>query len=136
MFHRHEHHPESVAQRIDELMAGVVVQDDFERMAQLTPHVAPDFVYITPISVVDGVAGLSEVFSHDRHDPQREPGLRRTSGVDMHHEYFRFTWERTEHGHPVQDGWAFGQVDDAGRLRRLVTFDGAPPALDEGRSAR
>ena len=129
---RHHHHPESVAARIDRLMAAVFVQNDTERMAQLAPHLAPDFVFVTPSAVVDGVQGLSDAFSHYRHDAQLETALRRTSAVDVHHTYLRYSWER---GGVVMAGWSFGQVDGEGRLMRIVSFDGLVPGSESAKGS-
>jgi hypothetical protein len=131
----HHHHPEPVAARIDALMAAVFLADDTERLEHLTPHLAADFVFVTPAAVVDGAEGLSDAFGRSRHDEWRHTSLRRTSPVELHHGYFRFAWQRVERGDVVMEGWGFGQVDDEGRLRRVVTFDGMVPgeeAADAG----
>jgi hypothetical protein len=127
---RHHHHPESVAGRIDQLMAGVFVQSDTERMAQLAPQLAPDFVFVSPSAVFDGAQGLSDAFSHYRHEARLNTALRRTSAVEVHHSYLRYSWERTEQGIVVMAGWSFGQVDEEGRLMRIVSFDGLVPGSE------
>jgi hypothetical protein len=126
VFHRH-HSAESVATRIDHLMAAVFIPDERDRIEQLTAHLAPDFVYVSPGAVVDGAQGLSDAFSRYRHDAWRHASLRRTSAVDVHHGHFRYSWERFENGAVAMEGWSFGWVDAEGRIERIVAFDGLTP---------
>jgi hypothetical protein len=128
--HLHHHHPETVAARIDALMAAVFELDDALRLSHLKGDLATDFVFVTPSAVVDSAEGLSDVFSHYRHDAWRHASLRRSSPVEVHHGYLRFSWERVEGGQVAMAGWGFGQIDEEGRLRRLVTFDGMVPASE------
>ena len=104
----HDHQDEQIAERIDHLMAAVFVADEGERMEALTRHVAPDFVYVSPEAVFEGPQGLSDAFIRYRNEAWWQTGLRRTSPVDLHHGYFRFTWERVERGATVMEGWSFG----------------------------
>ena len=53
MFWRH-HSEDPLAHRIDDLMAAVFIDDDRERLEKLTEHLAADFVYISPPTVVEG----------------------------------------------------------------------------------
>ena len=131
MFGR-DHHDEDVARRIDHLMEAVFVDDDGERLARLTEHVAPDFVYVSPEAVFDGAVGLSDAFARFRRGPWRGTTLRRTSDVDMHHGYFRYTWQRMERGTVRVEGWSFGSVDETGAIDRVVAFEGLVPGGREG----
>ena len=90
----HDHESEQIAERIDHLMAAVFVTDEDERMEALARHVAPDLVYVSPEAVFEGPQGLSDAFSRYRSEAWWQTGLRRTSPIDLHHGYFRFTWER------------------------------------------
>ena len=93
-----DHHAEAVAQRIDHLMEAVFVADDRDRLARLAEHLAPDFVYVSPEAVFDGAEGLSDAFARYRRESWRGARLRRTSELEMHHGYFRYSWERVESG--------------------------------------
>jgi hypothetical protein len=129
VFHRPPHHEsEDVAARIDHLMAAVFMADDTTRLAQLAAHVAPAFVYVSRSAVVDGAQGLSDAFSHYRHEAGRHAALHRTSAVDLHHGYFRYAWVRTEDDAAPAGGWSFGQLDAEGRITRIVSFDELRPA--------
>jgi hypothetical protein len=121
------HHPSSVAERIDALMAAVFIGDDRERIERLSAQLAPGFVYISPRAVVDGPDGLSDAFSHYRSDPWLGAKLSRTSAVDVHHGHFRYSWERKEQGEVAMEGWSFGWLAEDGRIARIVSFDGLIP---------
>jgi hypothetical protein len=126
MFRRH-HSEDPLADRIDELMAAVFIDNDRERLEKLAEHLAPDLAYISPQSVVEGAKGLSEAFSRFRQDEQLPAILRRTSAVDVHDAHFRYSWERAE-GHEIaMEGWSFGWMDASGLVSRIVSFDGLVP---------
>ena len=124
---RHHHHSEDVALRIDHLMEGVFVSDEHDRLERLAAHLAPDFVYVSPGAVFEGPQGLSDAFSHYRHDAWRQAVLHRTSDVDLHHGNFRYSWARNEKGVTVMEGWSFGWLDAEGRIARIVSFEGLIP---------
>jgi hypothetical protein len=121
-----------LAVRIDHLMASVVVPDDEARISALTAHVAFDVVYVSPQAVFDGPAGLSEAFERLRRADRQPASLRRTSAVDTHHHYFRFSWERVERGVVVMSGWIFGSLDESEAIDRIVAFEGLEPVPSEG----
>lgn len=127
------HRAEDVATRIDHLMEAVFVADDEARQESLGRHIAPDFVYVTPEAVFEGSAGLSEAFAPYRRPDRRPTTLRRTSPLDLHHGYFRFSWARTERGAVAMEGWAFGSFDETGSIHRVVTFEGLVPSRAEDR---
>ena len=89
---RDHHQDEAVAERIDHLMTAVFVADDDERMRDLRRHVAADLVYVSPEAVFDGPEGLSDAFAAYRQEGWWQT-VSRTSSVDLHHGYFRFSWE-------------------------------------------
>jgi hypothetical protein len=124
---RHHHHPDTIAGRVDELMVAVFIADDQERVARLRVHLAPDFVYISPGAVVDGPEGLSDAFSHYRHDAWLNASLHRTSVVDTHHANFRYTWQRQEGGRTTMEGCSFGWLSAEGLISHIVSFDGLAP---------
>lgn len=113
-------------------MTSVVLPDEEARLGALTTHLAPDVVYVSPWAVFDGAAGLSEAFERLRRADRQPALLRRTSAVDSHHHYFRFTWERVERGAVVMSGWIFGSLDQSEAIDRIVAFEGLDPAPSEG----
>jgi len=129
---RRNHRGELLAVRIDHLMTSVVLTDDEARLQAVAAHVAPDIVYVSPWAVFDGPAGLSEAFERLRRADRQPASLRRTSPVDCHHHYFRFSWERVERGTVVMSGWIFGSLDESGAIDRFVAFEGLEPGTSEG----
>ncbi len=129
----HHRRDEEIEKRIDHLMVGVFVVDDDDRMESLAAHVAPDFVYVSPEAVVEGPQGLSDAFTRCRKEGRRT-SLRRTSPVESHHGYVRYRWERMERGTVAMEDWSFGRLDEAGTIRRVVTFEGLVPGQPDGRS--
>lgn len=129
---RRDHREEGLALRVDHLMTAVVLTDPEARLGSLAAHLAPDVVYISPSAVFDGPGGLSEAFERLRRPDRQPAALRRTSALDQHHGYFRFTWERVERSAVVMSGWAFGSLDETGAIDRIVAFEGLDPGDPEG----
>jgi hypothetical protein len=123
MFHRHKDSID-LTHRIDYVMAGILISDEHERMEVLERHLTFDFVFVAPQVVVDGPLGLSDAFVPYRHDDWRHISVRRTSSIDQHHAFFRYTWERIENGAVSMEGVCFGTLNDQGLISRLVSFDG------------
>jgi hypothetical protein len=123
----HDAHNDDLSARVDHLMVDVLVDDERARLDGLRARLSPDFVYVGPDAVFDGADGLSEAFARYRHDRSLAASVRRTSPVDQHHGWFRFTWARVERGVTAVEGWAIGSLDDAGAIRRLVVFEGLEP---------
>jgi hypothetical protein len=124
---RRDHSEDPLADRIDDLMAAVFIDNDRERVEKLSEHPAPDFVHISPQTVVEGAEGLSEALSRFRQDEQLPATLRRTSAVDVHHAHFRYSWERAEGDEIAMEGWSFGWTDASGLVSRIVSLDGLVP---------
>ena len=118
--------------RIDHLMTSVLLADDEARLEALAAHLAPDVVYVSPWAVVDGPRGVGEAFERLRRPDRQPASLHRTSAVDSHHHYFRFTWERVERGTIVMSGWIFGSLDESEAIDRIVAFEGLEPGQSEG----
>jgi hypothetical protein len=125
--HHPTHDADTLEERADRLMAEVFEPDDRLRLERLSADLAPDFRFITPTAVFDGPDGLSDAFAHFRHDAWRNAQLRRTSAVDGHHGYFRFTWERLDRGAVAESGLNVVQLDGQGRIWRVISFPGAGP---------
>ena len=63
---------------------------------------------------------------------QQFPGhrFRRTSGIDAHHRYARYTWELLDpRGSIAAAGLDVAQVDEDGKLLQVAGFFGEVPAL-------
>jgi len=126
----HHHHPASVAERIDQLMAAVFVADDRDRMWRLNEHLADGFVYVSPAAVVEGAQGLSDAFGRYRRE-SRHNTLHRTTDIDLHHSYFRYAWRREQDARITMEGWSFGWLNTEGKVVRIVAFEGLIPGEQE-----
>ena len=85
---------------------------------------APD----RPAGAAAGHAGIAELAAALR---AQFPGhrFRRASGIDAHHDQFRFAWELVgPDGAAALAGLDVGELAPDGRLRRVTGFFGALPA--------
>ena len=105
-------------------------ETDAERRATLAEAVwADDGRWIDPPFEAEGRAAIAETIGGVQ---AQFPGhtFRQVSGVDTHHDLFRFAWELVApDGTVAVAGIDVGQVADDGRLRRITGFLGDLPAL-------
>ena len=105
-------------------------ETDAERRATLAEAVwADDSRWIDPPFEAEGRAAIAETIGGVQ---AQFPGhsFRQVSGVDTHHDLFRFAWELVApDGSVVVAGIDVGQFADDGRLRRITGFLGDLPAL-------
>jgi hypothetical protein len=83
----------------------------------------PPFEAAGPAAIADTIGGVQEQF----------PGhtFRQVSGVDAHHDLFRFAWELVApDGTVTVGGIDVGQLADDGRFRRVTGFLGPLPEVD------
>jgi hypothetical protein len=118
---------EALAGRIDALMAAVFDVDDERRMRAIGDNVTGDFLLVNPSIVVKGAAGLSDAYNRFRRQSERAFSVRRTSEVEVHHRFFRYSWARQEQGRTIHEGVDFGWTDDHGLVQRIVVFNGTLP---------
>jgi hypothetical protein len=88
---------------------------------------APDGKLIDPPLAADGHAGINDMFGTMQ---GQFPGhtFRRVSGVDAHHDHFRFAWQLVgPDGSAVIAGLDVGELAEDGRLRRITGFFGDVP---------
>jgi len=98
--------------------------DPAERRRLLDACWADDGVYCDPTARVRGRAGLAE---HIGGFQEQFAGCRieLTTAPDEHDGYVRFGWRIVrDGGDQVSEGTDFGELDDDGRLRRIVGFFG------------
>lgn len=104
--------------------------DPDARRALLDACWAADGVYCDPTGRAEG---RDELSAHIGSFHERLPGTRieLASGVDEHDGLLRFAWRMVSpDGAVTVDGVDFGDVDDAGQLRRIVGFFGPLPPRD------
>jgi hypothetical protein len=83
---------------------------------------------VDPPLAAEGVDGISDLFAALQ---GQFPGhtFRRASGVDTHHDQFRFAWELVApDGDVALAGLDVGETAPDGRIRRITGFFGDLPA--------
>ena len=105
-------------------------ETDPDKRAELAEKVwAANGCWIDPPFEADGRNAIADMIGHVH---QQYPGhtFRQASGVDTHHDLFRFAWELVApDGKIAFNGMDVGQVGDDGRFVRVTGFLGDLPAL-------
>lgn len=105
-------------------------ETDAGKRAELAEKVwADNGRWIDPPFEADGRAAIADTIGGVQ---AQFPGhtFRQVSGVDMHHDLFRFAWELVApDGSVAVAGIDVGQVADDGRFVRITGFLGDLPAL-------
>lgn len=119
--------PVTTTETMDLYCAVWNARDADERRALVRQVWSDDGRYVDPTADVSGgealvahVGGVLEAFGDFR--------LRRTSGVDEHHDHARFTWSmETAEGGPIADGFDVVTLAADGRIDLVVGFFGPFP---------
>ncbi|MDQ3738859.1 MAG: nuclear transport factor 2 family protein [Actinomycetota bacterium] len=96
--------------------------DAAKRAALIDASLGEDIWYRDPMLEADGRQAYDDMITAVQ---SQFPGLvmRRTSGVDGHHDLVRFNWSLGEPGTaPVFSGVDVGKFDDDGKLHRIIGF--------------
>ena len=118
-------HPES----FDHMLAAWNERDPTKVRGHLDRALAPDVEFIDPSVENHGI----DEFEANVHAVQASlPGAdyARTSGVDSHHRLHRYSWQITRDGELVLPGFDVTEVDDDGRVTRVLGFFGPLPGTD------
>jgi hypothetical protein len=118
-------HPES----LDHMLAAWNETEPDQVRGHLQKALSPKVEFIDP-SVV--AMGLDEFEANVHEVHARLPGAQylRVSGVDSHHDLHRYAWEIRRDGELVLPGFDVTQVDDEGRVLRVLGFFGPLPEGD------
>ena len=105
---------------------------DAARRAELIGRVwAADGQLVDPPLAAEGHDGISDMAASVQ---QQFTGhrFRRVSGIDKHHDQFRFAWELVgPDGTVAVSGMDVGELAEDGRLQRITGFFGELPARDD-----
>lgn len=115
---------------VDTYLAAWTEPDDARRATMIDRAWAVDGRLIDPPLAGEDHDGISDMAKTMQ---SLYPGhtFRRTSGIDAHHEYLRFSWElRDAKGTVVLAGVDVGDIAQDGRLQRITGFFGDVPVLE------
>ena len=118
-------HPES----FDHMLAAWNERDPSRVRSHLEKALAPDVEFIDPSVHTRGI----DEFEANVHEVQASlPGAdySRTSGVDSHHRLHRYTWQISRDGEVLLQGFDVTEVDERGRVERVLGFFGPLPDSD------
>ncbi len=115
-------YPES----LDHMLAAWNEQDPDGVRGHLDKALAPHVTFIDPSVETHGI---DEFEVNVRTVQATLPGARysRTSGVDSHHRLHRYSWQISRDGEVLLSGFDVTEVDDHGRVARVLGFFGLLP---------
>jgi len=107
--------------------------EEAKRRELLTDHWTSAGTYTDPSGHAEGLEGLVTHIGGFLDNPQFKGfAIVRTSGIDIHHQSFRFTWEmRNASGQVLTAGIDYGEFDDQGLITKIVGFFGPYPELEK-----
>jgi hypothetical protein len=115
---------------IDTYLAAWNEPDAGRRAALIAQSWAPDGQLTDPPIDGSGRAGITEMMSA-LHTHYAGHQFRRTSGIDTHHTFARFSWELVApDGSVAISGLDVAELDASGLLARVTGFFGALPERD------
>jgi hypothetical protein len=120
---------------VDTYLAAYGEPDPGHRASLIEQAWAPDGRLIDPPLIGEGHDGIADMAKavQEQFEGHR---FRRVSGVDSHHDQFRFSWELVApDGSVALAGLDVGELSGDGRLRRITGFFGELPVLDGGKEA-
>ena len=120
--------PITIEDAVDTNLAAYGNPDGAERRSQLEAVWAADGRLVDPPIDGTGIDGIDQMMAAVQ---GQFPGhtFRRTSGVDAHHGVARYSWDLVApSGDVALAGLDVAEVDDRGRLVRIVGFMGPLPA--------
>ena len=118
-------HPES----LDHMLAGWNERDPERVRPLLEKALSPEVVFIDPSIVARGIDEF-EANVHEVHGRLPGADYGRSSGVDRHHDVVRYAWEIRRDGELVLPGFDATELDEQGRVARVLGFFGPLPESD------
>lgn len=94
--------------------------------SHLDKGLAPDVEFIDPSIETHGIDEF-EANVHEVHKQLPGATYERTSGVDNHHQLYRYSWQISQDGAIVMPGFDVAEVDEAGLVVRVLGFFGPLP---------
>ncbi len=109
--------------------------DDAARRKILEAGWAEHGTYTDPTAHVEGREALvTHIGGFKKNAQMQGMTIVRTSGIQFHHNSFRFQWEmRGPDGKTITPGIDYGEFDDKGMITKIVGFFGPYPAIEEAK---
>ncbi len=114
----------SYPESLDHMLAAWNENDPTKVRGHLERALAADVEFIDPSAHTRGI----DEFEANVHEVQASlPGAEysRTSSVDSHHRLYRYRWQIVRDGELVLPGFDVTEVDDGGKVTRVLGFFGA-----------
>lgn len=107
--------------------------DEDARRIHLEAGWAEHGTYTDPTADVHGREALVKHIGAFASSPQSKSfSIERSSGIDIHHQVFRFAWEmRDASGKVLTPGIDYGEFNDEGKITKIVGFFGPFPKMEE-----
>jgi hypothetical protein len=118
----------NVAETVDTYLASLGQSDPAARAALIAHARTPDGRNVDPERDVRGADAMEATIASVQ---DQVPGatFRRTTSIDLHHEYLRFGWEMVgPDGAVALAGIDVGVLDEEGKLKGICGFFGDLPA--------
>ena len=111
---------------LEHMLAAWNERDPGQIRAHLEKALAPNVEFIDPSIETHGI---DEFEANVRQVQARIPGAvySLTSGVDSHHRLHRYSWEISRNGEVIIPGFDVTEVDEDGKVLRVLGFFGPLP---------
>jgi len=118
---------------LDHYFAAWGSADEDERRKHLEAGWAEKGTYTDPTADVRSREELVQHIGSFASSPQAKNfSIERSSGIEIHHQVFRFEWEmRNATGAVLTKGFDYGEFDDNGMITKIVGFFGPFPKMKE-----
>jgi len=114
----------------DHMLAAWNEHDPAKVRDHLEKALAPNVRFIDPTKDITGIDAFEEMVHEFRKDLIPDAVCTRASGVDSHHQVYRYDWEIHSGGELVVPGFDVVETDGDGRVERVLGFFGPLPAKD------
>lgn len=118
-------HPAS----LDRMLAAWNEADPGKVRTHLEAALSTSVEFIDPSVVTRGIDEF-EANVHEVHGQIPGASYHRTSAVDSHHGLHRYSWEIRQNGDRLIEGFDVTEVDDDGRVVRVLGFFGPLPEME------
>lgn len=118
----------AVPPSLDAMMAAWNEKDPAKVRGHLEAALSPNVLFVDPDNYVVGIDAF-ETMVHKFRADVADASAERTSGFNVHHNRYRYTWLVSSGGTPVMPGMDVTELDDTGKVVRVDGFFGDIPDL-------